>query len=595
MIKLTFINRNVMRIDLEGSIEAKQSDIDTLNGICTATKYNIHTKESDYKSYIYQGKDGTKYTSAGFLMDILRTGRAVCTNADTYVGTPPSSEAIDRFIEQTPLNGIYRTPHSFQRECLKKLLTLPHCKVEEAPSAGKTWIIYMLSRYLMEQETDVEGDVLIITTLYLCNQMSADFEKICSDGTIKTSYCTLKKKKDKDERVVRGNIGSLCNKPLEWFRRFKAVIIDETHMASSDSYTKVMDMLTACKCQRFMGLTGTFDEKDKMKMLIYTAYLGETVHRTTPKELEDMRVSAKTVIRGRILSVNQEDSDRYWSLYSGRKADIDSWTMDNVVLTSSNFERILNSEILYGDNKGQKRYMPTSKASRDGVEYHIFNGYGKTGKYEYLVHKITDRCTVVFERNWIEDRILDSMRDMAWLTETDFLNALPQRREAIAQEIALIEDNQLCFFHRKDACHKFADFLRERFPEKSIYVITGDVKIKDRERICGEVNVSKNCVIVSMYSVMSTGVSVPSLAFNHYVDSIKADNSIRQSNGRVIRLFEGKDEGVVVDWTAVFKSPSIYIPETVKLPNMTFFNQYKERKAIAKKSKFEISEIIIHI
>jgi len=64
-------------------------------------------------------------------------------------------------------------------------------------------------------------------------------------------------------------------------------------------------------------------------------------------------------------------------------------------------------------------------------------------------------------------------------------------------------------------------------------------------------------VILGTYSMLSTGVDVPSLDTLYLAGDIKSDVLIEQSAGRILRLFEGKDDPKVVDvqdtGNAIFK------------------------------------------
>lgn len=64
-------------------------------------------------------------------------------------------------------------------------------------------------------------------------------------------------------------------------------------------------------------------------------------------------------------------------------------------------------------------------------------------------------------------------------------------------------------------------------------------------------------VILGTYSMLSTGVDIPSLDTLYLAGDIKSDVLVEQSAGRILRLFEGKDDPKIVDvqdtGNAIFK------------------------------------------
>lgn len=82
---------------------------------------------------------------------------------------------------------------------------------------------------------------------------------------------------------------------VEFLSKVRAVFVDEAHYAGSDSYWKVFQYLTNARMR--IGMTGTLDKSQKVKMQKIKALLGTPIERISNDQMIKRGVSAKPHIK----------------------------------------------------------------------------------------------------------------------------------------------------------------------------------------------------------------------------------------------------------------------------------------------------------
>ena len=205
----------------------------------------------------------------------------------------PQPDDLDAFV--TSLNLPF-PPRDYQREYLKKAISLGRCVILSPTASGKSLIIYLIYRYLNRRT------LLMVPTSGLVEQMVSDFVLYGYDiDNITTS--------------VRGPakpITICCWQSvhrvtdLEFFDQFDLVFGDEAHVYAAKSLVRIMEMMT--KCRYRFGTTGTLASEDiKTERFVLEGSFGPVCRQTTTKELIDNKRLAEVSVNSIVLSYDTND------------------------------------------------------------------------------------------------------------------------------------------------------------------------------------------------------------------------------------------------------------------------------------------------
>lgn len=125
-----------------------------------------------------------------------------------------------------------------------------------------------------------------------------------------------------------------------------------------------------------------------------------------------------------------------------------------------------------------------------------------------------------------------------------------------------------------------AEMLDEMFGGKRDGIIRIDSKDPGRNKLLADLKSGKQDfgILIGTTSLLSVGTDVPSLDVLILACEMRAESLLVQSSGRVLRLFEGKPQPIIVDMMERHQD------------NAFFYNQYKTRKKIYLENDWEVCE-----
>lgn len=171
-------------------------------------------------------------------------------------------------------------------------------------SSGKSMIIYLLFRYLLEKQ-NLKG-LLLVPRVSLVHQMYTDFidystfNKFDVKGNVHKVHEGTNKKSDK--KLIISTWQSIYKLPKKYFEQFDYIIGDEAHEFKSNSLTKILNNCGNAKYR--IGLTGTLDGTQTHKLMLVGLF-GLVKKVTTTKELMDKKKVAKLDIKCLVLKHNE--------------------------------------------------------------------------------------------------------------------------------------------------------------------------------------------------------------------------------------------------------------------------------------------------
>ena len=213
-----------------------------------------------------------------------------------------SLEEVKVFLESLKLPHV---PREYQLKALLHSIKHKRAMLISPTASGKSLIIYMILRWLLDKEY-TRRVLVIVPTTGLVRQMRGDFieygydpEQIqmIMEGATKDLQCP----------VVISTWQSIYKMPKAWFERFGAVFGDEAHTFKAKSLERIMCALTHCPTK--IGTTGTLDGT-KVHKLVLEGMFGPVLQVERTANLMKQGHVAKLEIRAIVLKHDEESVKR---------------------------------------------------------------------------------------------------------------------------------------------------------------------------------------------------------------------------------------------------------------------------------------------
>jgi superfamily II DNA or RNA helicase len=114
--------------------------------------------------------------------------------------------------------------------------------------------------------------------------------------------------------------------------------------------------------------------------------------------------------------------------------------------------------------------------------------------------------------------------------------------------------NSLVLFQNvKDSYgRRIYDYIREHTSDKEVFYVDGSTPPDMREDYIKRMEDGTNKIMVASFGTFSTGISINNIHNVFFVESYKSEKIVRQSIGRGMRLYEGKEKVNIIDFVDDF-------------------------------------------
>lgn len=400
-----------------------------------------------------------------------------------------------------------KTPYDYQIEAANRILKFKNCTEEISTSGGKTLIAFMIFKYLFDTKK-IKKFLYVVPNINLVTQTEEgyyEYEDECEKRPNWKSSCAFggRKGDDDDVNIVFGTYQTLSKKGLEYFEKFDAVCIDETHHAKANSIKKIL--IKCYNAQYKFGLTGTLPPKDSEASFTIQSYLGPKVYEIT---------SADLINAGNATPVN-----------------------------------VIGIELDYLDNKTKKRLYDLRNVKADE----------KDGA-----------------------KLLNLEKDVARESRKRF--------NYIVDKISSVSKNSLVLYSdiKNDYGRKIYNWIKEN-SEKNVYYIDGGTKNENRDYYKKKMEEQDDTIIVASIGTFSEGISINNLHNIFIIESYKSEFIVRQILGRGMRLLDGKEKIMVIDFSDNYEYGKGYQRKNYLM------RHGNEREKIYKEKKFPFKRFKIKL
>lgn len=259
-------------------------------------------------------------------------------------------------------------PRDYQNEAVVRSLRDKRGLLLSPTASGKSFIIYLISRYHQELGRKI---LVVVPTTSLVTQMAGDFTDYNKGRKLDIHKIMAGVDKSINADYTITTWQSVYKMPKDWFDKFDVVIVDEAHLAKAKSLTKILEKMPNTEYR--YGFTGTLDDTQTHE-LVLTGLFGSVYKVTETKKLIDDNTLADFNIKA--ITLQYSDEIRKINKNKSYQEEID-WIVTNE--SRNKFIRNLawslsgNTLILfqYVDKHGKVLYPMLEK---EGKNVHFIHG-----------------------------------------------------------------------------------------------------------------------------------------------------------------------------------------------------------------------------
>ena len=191
-------------------------------------------------------------------------------------------------------------PREYQNDAIVHALARNRSLFLSPTASGKSYIIYTVARYHVEQGRKV---LIVVPTTSLVSQMASDFIEYNKNRPLDIHKIMGGVDKNVEADYTVTTWQSIYKLRKDWYEKFDVVIGDEAHLFKAKSLTKVLEKTPHVKYR--YGFTGTLDDSQTHK-LVLEGLFGPVKQVTETKKLIDDGTLATFDIKAIVLSYTDE-------------------------------------------------------------------------------------------------------------------------------------------------------------------------------------------------------------------------------------------------------------------------------------------------
>jgi superfamily II DNA or RNA helicase len=246
-IKIFEVNNVYFKIECERSIEKELSEYFTFFVPGFQFTPAFRSKKWDGKIRLFDTRNCQIYAGLLSYIKIFCEERGFTYKLiTTKTKEKTSIEELVKFVDllNVTSRGKKIEVRDYQIEAFQKAINNTRGLFISPTASGKSLIIYMIIRYLLDVKKCKKGLVIVPTTS-LVEQLTSDFVDYSYDNGFEVSEIVHRIYQGKDKvsetsKLYVSTWQSIYNMPKEYFEQFDFVIGDEAHLFKAQSLTKIM-------------------------------------------------------------------------------------------------------------------------------------------------------------------------------------------------------------------------------------------------------------------------------------------------------------------------------------------------------------------
>lgn len=302
MIEIEKINESFLKIHCDEGIARELSSFFTFKIPNHEFTPAFRRKKWDGKIRLFNLASRTIYAGLIDYLEKFFTDRSYLFTKKNFSIDVPTEKEILEWIEKQKIysNKKELKPYDYQKEAVVHALTNQRTLLLSPTGSGKSLIIYLILRFLLEHRE--KKYLIIVPTTGLVSQLFNDFADYSNrDVTFLQQIHTIFAGQEKftKKKIVISTWQSIFKEPEEFFDKFDGVFGDECHLFKAKSLTAILRKMKGTPYR--IGTTGTLDNTQAHKLIIEGLF-GRAFSVTTTRTLIDDKVLSNLSIKNILLT-----------------------------------------------------------------------------------------------------------------------------------------------------------------------------------------------------------------------------------------------------------------------------------------------------
>ena len=455
------------------------------------------------------------------------------------------------------------TPYEYQLKAAWLILKYRQSLSQLATRAGKTLIAYIVFRYAMEQ-MGAHNILMIVPAKSLVKQAVDDFDDYAEYFNMETVWSGGEL--HEGSNLTIGTFQSLVKKADKkstkydphFFDKYDVVLVDEAHTLKCESIDTILNQPFMKNVKLKFGFSGSLPDENTIDSFCCHSLMGPTIQDIRSKELMDGGFITPIDITQ--IYINHPMTDDLKALYIKCGEYLNSNTIEEEYIkadgTKDKRNKLLPLESREFTIIEEKKLSIVLKDMKEADDY------DEEEYYNYLVDLCKARGSNIL---MLEQMLLH--RDKKRLDVMyDLLNND-------------INKNCIVFAHHTSYLRFLYKYFKDKFPDRPIYIITGQTTDKRREAIKQALLTDKNAILFASYGCVSTGITFKNLDYGIFAQSFKSHIINLQSMGRGLCLANDKDKYRLYDLIDCFPTCRL------QSQGMSKYKLYKAQKFDVRKKE----------
>ena len=378
-VQIEKVNELYFRVNCEPSIAYELNDHFAF--FVPGFKYQPLFKSGRWDGKIRLFNPKVRTIRSGLLIDLIKF-----LNKNDYSYSINKEDirplTVDSYIDelQSKIKFDITGKYAYQWDATKKAIEMNKLLILSSTGSGKSAIIYLLIRYLIE--TTDKNILIVVPTISLVEQLFGDFEDYVADDFIVSDHVSKKYSGVKDgdkqcgKRVTISTFQSLVRVPASdpLFTDAGALIVDECHLAENKSITSIIDKLPDVPFR--IGMSGTIKDA-KMNELSLKGLFGPIYQTQTTRNLIDKGVLTDVLVKVSVIEYSEADSKLFYQEIKDFQAEmqwISKHSGRNNKIVDIAMQQTNNTLILFNYVEHGKKLFDIATERNSGSEHskHVF-------------------------------------------------------------------------------------------------------------------------------------------------------------------------------------------------------------------------------
>lgn len=473
--------------------------------------------------------------------------RAENMDAFKYTGFHMSLEEFTEYVNSWEIT---LNPYPYQLRAAWLILHYRQSLSQLATRAGKTLIAYIVFRYMLEH--GARKILMIVPNTSLVKQAVGDFDDYKEYFKMETVWADGQL--DPDATLTVGTFQSLVKKAdkkstkydPKFFKDYDVVLVDEAHTLQCDSINTILNQDFMKNVKLKFGFSGSLPEENTIESFCCHALMGPTIQDIRSKELMD---------GGFITPID------ITQIYINHPDDTDM--TDQYIRCGEYLNSITTEEVVMVDGKREKRKKLLPEDRREF-----------TAIYEKKLPLVLQEM-----RNGTKEEYRDYLIDLCkakgsnlLLLEQMLVHRDKKRLDVMEDLLKGMHKNCIVFAHHTEYLKFLYEYFKTKFPDRPIYLITGQTAEKKRSVIKESLLTDMGAILFASYGCVGTGLTLKNIDYGIFAQSFKSHIINKQALGRGLCLANDKDKYYLYDLVDVFPTHRLENQGRAK------WNLYKEEK-----------------